>query len=955
MEENDLEITDEYIARELNYANSTDDIKKLISELQKSDRYKWDYLGRMEMNINVAEAAELTPIETLCEKITNQIDGLIEWKINESGQTNRESPRHAIATFYPEIPDGRLRNLSTEIRRVSEMEHYDCEIRLVESDIKGKPTIIFSDRGCGNAPSDAHNRILSLNQGNKNKTPYFMGAFGRGGSTYLRHCRSGLSIVMSRPRNNPESNLVCWSIIRKVGGALSDFKATERAKTGYYQMLVNNDRSIPALPAELFKKQYSEFPRIRLTAQSLENVSEKTLNRIRTTEVSYNGEYGTFIKLFEFDFHVTPRGDSSLRAMASQSMTQAGWRCLNSYLFDLPYYIAITDSRDVQKNDIFRREDGKRRLIAPSEKFPDSRIIYGNVRRLDVQRRKNKIKDLYEVERKIIYENNEHGSITVRLWFFKGEPGSNSVNIESYIETNKSKTRIFFTLNGQTIYKKGREWHGFEELDLYYVPIYTLIQVELDNLSDDFKTDLFDSARKIFDSKMASILVDELKDVISNCPNLQDYENYYEEIQRKKLSQERNKKLERQLRKLITEPGLQIINPRAKLRTLKWKTHKNTKYKWIERDPPTWIDPFPAGEVEIPIGEEKKIQLRHNGPANLFSRKHRCGKIIVEWEANKGFQAINSGSIITVYAPQTLGANEEDIMFVHPMVGRKEYPNHRILFRAIPSSFEAVYPPTKFEIVKIKELITTSPGATFKISISTDACNDIFQKPNSKWKLKWEVASLQPNINIQDKIREKTRESPRNGRIGLYFTVKKNIPIGTKFILSIQLVNEENTRLSLPKDSIKCEIISIENKKKPVQREWYEKRKKVSSGKGVRIREVHEDEWGKSLYEDWTKDTPGMLAPGWKKAKDIEFLINYDCDPYKRARNSKDQKWKRWKEKDNLYRLLLCSYLWDYENRKNILENKESIITKTEFKESEKISARSTVEMIMLAIEQMVS
>lgn len=952
-EEDDLEITDEYIAETLNSAITSDDVKELIQKLEECGRFRWDHFGRMEMNVNVAEAAELTPIETLCEKITNQIDALIEWKINECGRTELESPRQAIAAFYPEIPEGRLRNLSTGISGVSDMEYYDCEIRLVESGVKDKPTIIFADRGCGNAASDADKRILSLNQGNKNKKLYFMGAFGRGGSTCLRHCGNGLSMVMSRPRNHPESNLVCWTIIRKVGGALSDFKTSERAKTGYYQMLVNNDGSIPTIPAGVFKSQYSKCPRRRLVAPSLANVSESDLNCITKGAASYDGEYGTFIKLFEFDFNVTPRGDDSLRAMASQSMTRAGWGCMNAYLFDLPYPIAITDSRDVQKNDIYRYENGKGRLVGPrTEKFPDSRMIYGNVRRLGIQRQKNKIKDFYEVERKIIYKNSEHGSITIRLWFFIGESRPDSVKIGSYIETIKSKTRIFLTLNGQTIFRKSKDWHGFEELDLYYIPYYTLIQVELDNLSDDFKTDLFDSARKIFGSKMASIIFDELKDVIKDCPNLQDYENYYEEIQKRKLSREKNTKLERQLRRLIAEPGLQIFNPKAKLRTLRWKTRRTTKYNWIERDPPTWIDPFPAGEVEIPVGEEKKIRLRHNGPARLFSRKIRCGKVEMEWAASKGFLVSTSGSTITVTAPPTLMANEEDIAIIHPMVGRKKYPEHRILFRAIPSSYEAADPPTKFEIVRIREPIRIWPGATFKISISTDVCNDIFQRPDSNWKLKWEVTHEEPNVNTKDKVREKSRESPRNGRMGLYFVVDKNIPIGSRFVLSVQLVNEENASLSLPKDSIECEIIMIERvKKKP--KDWYERRKRVSSGKGVAIRDVYANSWGEPPYGDWNEDTPGMIGPGWKRARDVEFHINCDCDPYKRAVNSKDKKWKRGKEKDNLYRLLLCSYLWDYENRKHGLENNGSVISDPAFKESEKISARSIVEMIMLAVEQL--
>lgn len=188
-----MEITDEYIVEALNNAINPNDIVDLINKLLESGRFKWDYFGRMEMNANVAEAAELTPIETLCEKITNQIDALIESKINETGRTDLENPRQAIASFYPNIPQGKLRNLANEISRVSEIEQYDCEMRLIESGDKEKPTIVFVDTGCGNAPSEADKRILSLNRGNKNKKPYFLGAFGRGGSTYLRHCDRGLS------------------------------------------------------------------------------------------------------------------------------------------------------------------------------------------------------------------------------------------------------------------------------------------------------------------------------------------------------------------------------------------------------------------------------------------------------------------------------------------------------------------------------------------------------------------------------------------------------------------------------------------------------------------------------------------------------------------------------------------------------------------------------------------
>lgn len=117
--------------------------------------------------------------------------------------------------------------------------------------------------------------------------------------------------------------------------------------------------------------------------------------------------------------------------------------------------------------------------------------------------------------------------------------------------------------------------------------------------------------------------------------------------------------------------------------------------------------------------------------------------------------------------------------------------------------------------------------------------------------------------------------------------------------------------------------------------------------------DVHENQWGSFPYEDWDENTPGMLSSDWKKAANVKFYVNCDCEPYKRAIKSKDPKWKVGKEKDTFYRLLLCSYFWDYANRKDTIENKQSVIDTTAFKESERISARSIVEMIMLAIEQL--
>lgn len=593
-------------------------------------------------------------------------------------------------------------------------------------------------------------------------------------------------------------------------------------------MLVNSDNSIPRISATVFERHNISSIRHRIVAPDLANISEESLNNLRKAEASYNGEPGTFVKLFGFDFHPTPRGDDSLRAMASQSMTQAGWSCLNAYLFDLPFPIAITDSRDVQKDDLYRFEDGVGRLLSRhTEKFPVSRIIYGNVRRLDAQRKQSTIKDVYEVERKIFCGGSEQGSITIRFWFFKGDLSSESVKVESYTETNKSHTRIFFTLNGQTILRQGRNWSGFEDLDLYYVPEHVIIQVELDNLSDSFKTDLFDSARKIFDSRTALILFNDLKDALNSFPNLQNYENYYEDIYNKRLSLERNTKLEKQLRRLITDPGLQMLNPRAKLRAMKWKTHRKTAYEWIERDPPTWIEPYPAGEVEIEIGENRKIQLRHNGPTRLFSRKTRAGKIELKWEADKGFVSSVDGSVITISIPQEIAPNEENILNIAPMVGRKSYPNHRVLIRAIPNAFESSNPPTKFEIVKTYEPMKINPGATFKISIRMDASNDIFKEPNSKWKVLWEIS---PNeLLTMNQIREKSRESPRNGRMGFYFEVSENIPIDTVFVLTIQLLNEENQNLNLPRDSIRCKIIRSD--RTPSSEKWYERRKKYLPAK----------------------------------------------------------------------------------------------------------------------------
>lgn len=170
-------------------------------------QFCWHPFGSNPSNIS-SIGLGTKPGRSLTERLTNAIDAILEDRAPATVALP-QSARAAAQQWFGRPISGPNEGMFTW----DYSEHgYDRRFSVVMSDSgsKSAPTIDVVDDGIGISPEEFPNTILSLQQGNKIKKWYLIGAFGQGGASSLSF--SDFAIIVSRHRDQPR--VVGFTVIR---------------------------------------------------------------------------------------------------------------------------------------------------------------------------------------------------------------------------------------------------------------------------------------------------------------------------------------------------------------------------------------------------------------------------------------------------------------------------------------------------------------------------------------------------------------------------------------------------------------------------------------------------------------------------------------------------------------------------------------------------------------------
>ena len=184
----------------------------------------WLIYGGGKKNWDRVNNQQSIAVGALTELITNSIDALLLRKAGEHGIGRRDnstpqSMQEAVKRFYPEIPDGKLGNLSRKQRvKLAEESVLIGINRERKNSIYPNYTIV--DFGEGQNHSSFKRTFLSLGEDNKEGIPFVQGRYNMGSTGTIGFCtraeldRGMYKLILSKRNADDSDGLWGWTLIR---------------------------------------------------------------------------------------------------------------------------------------------------------------------------------------------------------------------------------------------------------------------------------------------------------------------------------------------------------------------------------------------------------------------------------------------------------------------------------------------------------------------------------------------------------------------------------------------------------------------------------------------------------------------------------------------------------------------------------------------------------------------
>jgi hypothetical protein len=246
-----VESATELATRLLNI-NTVSDVEEILAAVPDQ---AWRPLGGKPNNHPLVNALSDSG-DALVERVTNGMDALIEREVLRSGRKDLQSPRHAVDVLFG-IPSGHVVGVTDEGVRRAMASSLVVTVR--ESGVEKEPTVVVSDRGVGQHPSDFESTLVSLNENNKRSSLYLMGAYGWGGAASFGFCK--YAVFVSRRQNDlrrsDQDDTIGWTVIR-----YNELADDPMAKHGLYEYLcveANAGASIPSFSPLALPKSHKDW------------------------------------------------------------------------------------------------------------------------------------------------------------------------------------------------------------------------------------------------------------------------------------------------------------------------------------------------------------------------------------------------------------------------------------------------------------------------------------------------------------------------------------------------------------------------------------------------------------------------------------------------------------------------------------------------------------------------
>ncbi|MDD5638561.1 MAG: hypothetical protein PHO28_01470 [Candidatus Pacebacteria bacterium] len=256
--------------------------EKVVNLLKKADFWDkqtvWENYDRNPNNFSTIGNQQSNPDTALVEKIINSVDAVLMrecWRrgIKPDSPHAPKSISEALEEYFG-IYDGKLSSIDASQRAIIAQN-----ILLVATGERSNPCYSIIDFGEGQTPKKMPDTFLSLNKENKFNIQFVQGKFNMGGTGALQFCsiKHNLQLIISRrnleiAKNEDDETKDKWgfTIIRR-----EDPRGGMRSSSFRYlapggKILMFSAKNLPLLPKEYPEPYGNSF------------------------------EYGTFIKLFEY-------------------------------------------------------------------------------------------------------------------------------------------------------------------------------------------------------------------------------------------------------------------------------------------------------------------------------------------------------------------------------------------------------------------------------------------------------------------------------------------------------------------------------------------------------------------------------------------------------------------------------------------------------------------------------
>ena len=484
---------------------------------------EWHPFGDSLSNISSTGLATKSG-RSLTERVTNAMDAILEDRVPSGVTTLPRSCREAAAQWFGRHttgPDDGLFKWNFGQNGFDRL----INVVLTARTPNNAATIDVLDTGIGLGPERFCDTILSLQEGNKLKKHYLIGAFGQGGASTLEY--SDFVVIVSRSRSNPD--VVSFTVVRVINLG-NDYKEDAYA----YLCLGRKDPAMPPVVPHIDMK----------TAEPILLYGKSSLTRDPPAL-----SVGTLVRHVGYKLP----GLSGALGPAATNL----YHFMHIALFDplLPFRVIDLRDPDNAKDELIT--GSRNRLMRLLERKPKDD-------RPDEQKDRREIRHHRPLEY-IKPFGATSPCVGIEYWVVFGykkidgpekwrlRPSSNELFISK-------GNPIVGTLNGQNQGEQSAKL--LRELGLAMVANHIIIHIDASGAESKIRRQLFSTNREGFkDGPVLESIMSNLREMLEEDADLHTIETELTERLTKRDSEQTNTVVRDQITRLLLESGFKVSKP----------------------------------------------------------------------------------------------------------------------------------------------------------------------------------------------------------------------------------------------------------------------------------------------------------------------------------------------------------------------------------------------------------